>query len=88
MEWDAKTAGGDSMSEVMIYTTRWCPFAFGQGFADQKGVEYQEIPVDGDPSTRHRWPSGPDSHRSHRFGLVNNTLADVTSCMVSSVRRP
>ena len=83
----AKTAGGDSVSEVMIYTTRWCPFCIrAKALLDQKGVEYQEIPVDGDPSTRHRWPSGPDKHRSHRFGLVNNTLADVTSCMVSSVQ--
>jgi glutaredoxin 3 len=41
------------VSEVMIYTTRWCPFCIrAKALLDQKGVEYQEIPVDGDPSTR------------------------------------
>ena len=71
----------------MIYTTRWCPFCIrAKALLDQKGVEYQEIPVDGDPSTRQQMAERAGQHRSHRFGLVNNTLADVTSCMVSSVQ--
>ena len=38
------------------------------------------------PPLGNRWLSEPDKHRSHKFGLLNNTLADVTSCMVSSVQ--
>ena len=41
------------MSEVTIYTTRWCPFCIrAKALLDRKDVKYQEIPVDGDPSTR------------------------------------
>ena len=41
------------MSEVVIYTTRWCPFCIrAKALLDQKGVQYQEIRVDGDPVTR------------------------------------
>jgi len=41
------------VSEVVIYTTRWCPFCIrAKALLDQKGVQYREIPVDGDPATR------------------------------------
>ena len=49
----AKAPGRDPVSEVVIYTTRWCPFCIrAKTLLDQKGVSYQEIPVDGDPTTR------------------------------------
>jgi glutaredoxin 3 len=49
----AKTPCGHAVSEVLIYTTRWCPFCIrAKALLDQKGVSYQEIPVDGDPATR------------------------------------
>ena len=48
-----KASGRDPVSEVVIYTTRWCPFCVrAKALLDQKGVSYQEIPVDGDPATR------------------------------------
>ena len=51
----AKAPGRDPVSEVVIYTTRWCPFCIrAKALLDQKGVSYREIPVDGDPATRQR----------------------------------
>lgn len=48
-----KAPGCHPVSEVVIYTTRWCPFCIrAKALLDQKGVQYQEIPVDGDPATR------------------------------------
>ena len=41
------------MSTVTIYTTRWCPFCWrAKGLLSSKGVEFDEIPVDGNPSLR------------------------------------
>lgn len=41
------------MSNVSIYTTRWCPFCIrAKALLDRKGVQYDEIPVDGDPVAR------------------------------------
>ena len=48
-----KASGRDPVSGVVIYTTRWCPFCVrAKALLDQKGVSYQEIPVDGDPAIR------------------------------------
>ena len=50
-----KAPGRDPVSEVVIYTTRWCPFCIrAKALLDQKRVSYQEILVDGDPATRHQ----------------------------------
>ncbi len=36
------------MSHVVIYTTAWCPYCLrAKSLLDKKGVDYQEIPVDG-----------------------------------------
>ena len=49
----AKAPGRDPVSEVVIYTTQWCPFCIrAKALLDQKGVSYQEISVDGDLATR------------------------------------
>lgn len=41
------------MSEVEIYTTRWCPFCIrAKMLLEQKGVSYQEIAVDQQPELR------------------------------------
>ena len=49
----AKAPGRYLVSEVVIYTTRWCPFCIrAKALLDQKGVSYEEIPVDGDPDAR------------------------------------
>ena len=49
----AKASSRDTVSEVVIYTTRWCPFCIrAKALLDQKGVSYHEIPVDGDPAKR------------------------------------
>ena len=49
----AEASRGNAVSEVVIYTTRWCPFCIrAKALLDRKGVPYQEIPVDSDPGTR------------------------------------
>ncbi|WP_444920421.1 glutaredoxin 3 [Microbulbifer sp. CnH-101-G] len=41
------------MQEVVIYTTRFCPFCIrAKLLLDNKGVEYREIAVDNDPELR------------------------------------
>ena len=49
----AEAPRGHAVSEVVIYTTRWCPFCIrAKALLDRKGVSYREVPVDGDPATR------------------------------------
>ncbi len=41
------------MIDVVIFTTRWCPFCIrAKSLLDQKGISYQEIAVDGDAPAR------------------------------------
>lgn len=41
------------MQEVVIYTTRFCPYCVtAKRLLDSKGVKYREIPVDSDPRLR------------------------------------
>ncbi|MFC6633502.1 glutaredoxin 3 [Microbulbifer taiwanensis] len=41
------------MKEVVIYTTRYCPFCIrAKQLLDSKGVHYREMAVDGDPELR------------------------------------
>ncbi len=41
------------MSNVVIYTTRTCPYCFrAKQLLNSKGVSYQEIAVDGKPALR------------------------------------
>lgn len=41
------------MQDVVIYTTRYCPFCIrAKQLLDGKGVSYREIPVDNDPKLR------------------------------------
>ncbi|MDG2460706.1 MAG: glutaredoxin 3 [Luminiphilus sp.] len=41
------------MSEIVIYTTRWCPYCIrAKSLLDRKGVVYREVPVDGDAVAR------------------------------------
>ena len=49
-----ETAGGQLlMPEIVMYTTRWCPFCTGaKTLLNKKGVEFSEIPVDGDAALR------------------------------------
>lgn len=44
-----------SAATVTIYTTRWCPFCVrAKMLLTNKGVNFHEIPVDGDPAERQR----------------------------------
>ncbi len=41
------------MPEIVMYTTRWCPFCVGaKTLLNKKGVAFSEISVDGDPALR------------------------------------
>ncbi|EQM81277.1 glutaredoxin 3 [Pseudomonas stutzeri] len=41
------------MPKVVIYTTAWCPYCIrAKNLLEHKGVDYEEIPVDGKPALR------------------------------------
>lgn len=41
------------MANVTLYTTRYCPYCIrAKHLLEQKGVDYREIPVDGDSNLR------------------------------------
>ncbi len=41
------------MLEVVVYTTRWCPYCIrAKGLLNSKGIFFNEIPVDGDRALR------------------------------------
>lgn len=43
------------MTNVTIYTTQWCPFCIrAKMLLEHKGVEFNEIKVDGDLETRQK----------------------------------
>jgi glutaredoxin 3 len=43
------------MPEIQIYTTRWCGYCVrAKELLDEKGLPYEEIPVDDDPQFRQR----------------------------------
>ena len=42
-----------NMGEVKIYTTPWCPYCVrAKRLLDKKGVDYEDINVDGQPEVR------------------------------------
>ncbi len=43
------------MSRIQIYSTRWCGYCVrAKALLDDKGIEYEEISLDGDPAFRAR----------------------------------
>lgn len=41
------------MAEVVVYTTRWCPYCIrAKGLLNSKNISFEEIPVDGDRALR------------------------------------
>src|SRR3546814_4422012 len=53
------------MPNVVIYTTAWCPFCIrAKALLDRKGVAYEEVPVDGNPSLRAEMASKAGRTRS------------------------
>ena len=41
------------MPKVVLYTTAWCPYCIrAKNLLEHKGVDYEEIPVDGKPALR------------------------------------
>jgi glutaredoxin 3 len=49
----AEYAGGFLMAEVLLYGTRLCPYCIAaRHLLRGKGVEFQDIAVDGDPALR------------------------------------
>ena len=41
------------MLEVVVYTTRWCPYCIrAKGLLNSKGISFNEISVDGDRALR------------------------------------
>ncbi len=51
------------MSEHVIYTTRYCPYCVrAKHLLDSKGVDYREIPVDGDYALRQDMMAASGQH--------------------------
>src|SRR5438270_13942075 len=43
--------GGDEMANIRIYSTTWCQYCKAEmAYLDQKGIKYEDILVDKDPS--------------------------------------
>ncbi len=43
------------MSRIEIYTTRWCGYCVrAKALLDEKGIEYDEISLDGNPAFRRK----------------------------------
>jgi glutaredoxin 3 len=43
------------MAEVVIYTTKWCPYCIrAKSLLDKLATDYQEIAVDSDPALRNK----------------------------------
>ena len=43
------------MARVRIYSTRWCAYCVrAKALLDAKGIEYEEVFLDGDPTFRQR----------------------------------
>ena len=43
------------MARIQIYTTRWCGYCNrAKALLDEKGLAYEEIPLDDDPAFRQR----------------------------------
>ena len=41
------------MTRIQIYTTRWCGYCIrAKALLDQKGIAYEEVPLDDDPGFR------------------------------------
>jgi len=41
------------MSRIRIYSTRWCGYCVrAKALLDAKGIEYEEVSLDGDPAFR------------------------------------
>ncbi len=50
---DLQQEVGTGVAEVIIYTTRFCPYCIrAKMLLDQKSVSYQEVKVDGNPALR------------------------------------
>lgn len=53
MECHEVTRGEFLMPPVTVYTTRWCPFCIrAKMLLSNRGVEFSEVKVDGDPALR------------------------------------
>ena len=49
----SEATGCNAMSEVVIYSSRLCPFCSrAKTLLESKGVEYKEIVIDGSPEVR------------------------------------
>ena len=48
---------------VTIYTTRFCPYCMAaRSLLDAKGVDYDEVPVDGNPALRQEMTARAGQH--------------------------
>ena len=61
------------MAKVEIYTWQYCPFCIrAKALLDQKGINYEEYSIDGDPAARSKMCDRSDGRKTVPQIFINN----------------
>jgi len=61
------------MANVEIYTWQYCPFCIrAKALLDQKGIAYQEYPIDGDQEAREKMSQRAEGRKSVPQIFIDN----------------
>ena len=61
------------MAKVEIYTWQYCPFCIrAKALLDQKGINYEEYSIDGDPAARSKMSDRSDGRKTVPQIFINN----------------
>lgn len=70
------------MADVLLYTTRYCPFCIrAKQMLDTKGVDYREISVDGNPQLRAQMTAKAGQHTVPQIWINNQHVGGCTDLM-------
>lgn len=71
------------MANVVIYTTRFCPFCVrARQLLKSKGVDYDEIPVDGKPELRQEMTRKAGSHTVPQIWINDEHVGGCSELML------
>ncbi len=61
------------MAKVEIYTWQYCPFCIrAKALLDQKGINYEEYSIDGDPEARSKMSDRSNGRKTVPQIFINN----------------
>jgi glutaredoxin 3 len=69
------------MSNVVVYSSDYCPYCMRANLLENKGVAFEEIKVDGKPQVRAAMARRPDARPCRRSGSAATMLAVVMICV-------